>query len=264
VTESTDRPTVEQVARDAVGWLRTGPQAARLDDPRFVLLDRPLSTPWFANALRLRLHDDEVADVIETARRWFGARGRTSFSWFVSDESTPRDLGDALVRAGAVVEDSLTAMVLDHEPEPGHRDVIVRPVRTLAEFRAYQELFIAGFGFSRDLSATMMAEASAAWRHWQSEPGRVLYVASIDGLPVAEGGIAETTAGPMVLSGGSTRPEARGRGAYRALVRARWDEAVRRGHPQLVAQASAMSQPVLQRAGFRPVGTVTLYADRAL
>src|SRR6478609_8201770 len=81
VTESTDRPTVEEVAREAVGWLRTGPQAARLDDPRFVLLDRPLSTPWFANALRLRLDDDEVPDVIETARRWFGARGRRSFSW---------------------------------------------------------------------------------------------------------------------------------------------------------------------------------------
>ena len=47
----------------------------------------------------------------------------------------------------AVVEDTLTAMVLDHEPEPGPRDVIVRPVQTLAEFHAYQELFIAGFGF---------------------------------------------------------------------------------------------------------------------
>jgi predicted GNAT superfamily acetyltransferase len=68
----------------------------------------------------------------------------------------------------------------------------------------------------------------------------------------------------MVLSGGATRPEARGRGAYRALVRARWDEAVRRGHPQLVAQASKMSRPVLERVGFRPVGTVTLFADRAI
>jgi predicted GNAT superfamily acetyltransferase len=81
-------------------------------------------------------------------------------------------------------------------------------------------------------------------------------------VPVAEGGIAATTAGPLVLSGGATRPEARGRGAYRALVRARWDEAVRRGHPTLVAQASSMSRPVLQRAGFRQVGTVTLFADR--
>jgi len=229
-----------------------------------VLLDRPLPATWYANALRLRRDDHVVADGIETARRWFGARGRTPFSWFVSDETTPRDLGDRLVQAGAVVEDTLTAMILDHEPEPGPSDVIIRPVRTLDEFRAYQEIFIAGFGFSPELAATMMAEAGAAWRHWQSEPGRVLYLASIDGRPVAEGGIAATTAGPMVLSGGATRPEARGRGAYRALVRARWDEAVRRGQPALVAQASGMSRPVLQRAGFRPVGTVTLFADQAL
>jgi len=263
VTESTGRPTVEQVAREAIGWLRTGPQAARLDDPRFVLLDRPLSTPWFANALRLRLHDDEVADVIETARRWFGARGRTSFSWFVSDETTPRDLGDRLVSNGAVVEDTLTAMVLDHEPEAGPSDVVVRQVRTLEDFRVHQELFTASFGFSPDEAATVLAGAADAWRHWQSEPDRALYLASIDGLPVTAGGIAPTTAGPLVLSGGATQPEARGRGAYRALVRARWDEAVRRGHPTLVAQASAMSRPVLERAGFRPVGMVTMFADRA-
>jgi GNAT superfamily N-acetyltransferase len=262
VTESTGRPTVEQVAREAIGWLRTGPQAARLDDFRFVLLDRPLSTHWYANALRLRLDDDGVSEAIETVRRWFGARGRTSFSWFVSDETTPRDLDDRLGVAGAVVEDTLAAMVLDHEPDPGPSDVVIRPVRTLEDFRVHQELFTAGFGFSPEDAAAVMAGVADAWRHWQSEPERVLYLASIDGVPVAEGGIAATTVGPMVLSGGATRPEARGRGAYRALVRARWDEAVRRGHPTLVAQASAMSRPVLQRAGFRQVGTVTLFADR--
>ncbi len=107
MTESTSPPTVEQVAREAIGWLRTGAQAARLDDPRFVLLDRPLSTSWYANALRVRLDDDAVSETIDIVRRWFGARGRTSFSWFVSNESTPRDLGDGLVQAGAVLEDTL-------------------------------------------------------------------------------------------------------------------------------------------------------------
>ena len=34
-----------------------------------------------------------------------------------------------------------------------------------------------------------------------------------------------------------TLPDARGRGAYRALVRARWDDAVRRGTPALVVHA---------------------------
>ena len=264
MTETTDGPTVEQVAREAIGWLRTGPEAGRLDDARYVLLDRPLPTPWYANALRVRLDEQELAEAIETVRHWFGARGRTSFSWFVSDETTPPDLGDRLVSSGAAVEDTLTAMVLDREPEPGPSDVIVRPVRTLEEFRIHQEIFIAGFGFGPDDATPMRAAAAATWDHWQSEPDRVLYVASIDGLPVAEGGIAGTTVGPMVLSGGATRPEARGRGAYRALVRARWDEAVRRGHPHLVAQASKMSRPVLERVGFRPVGTVTLFADRAI
>ena len=45
------------------------------------------------------------------------------------------------------------------------------------------------------------------------------------------------------LFGGSTLPEARGRGAYRALVAARWDDAVARGTPVLVTQAGPMSRP---------------------
>ena len=40
--------------------------------------------------------------------------------------------------------------------------MIVRPVRTLAEFDTYQELFIAGFKFSPDIAATMRAGAAAA------------------------------------------------------------------------------------------------------
>ena len=50
--------------------------------------------------------------------------------------------------------------------------------------------------------------------------------------------------------GGSTAEWARGRGAYRAIVRARWDEAVRRGTPALAVGAGAMSRPILERLGF--------------
>ena len=55
------------------------------------------------------------------------------------------------------------------------------------------------------------------------------------------------------LFGGATLPEARGRGAYRALVAARWDDAVARGTPVLVTQAGAMSRPILATLGFREV-----------
>jgi GNAT superfamily N-acetyltransferase len=46
-------------------------------------------------------------------------------------------------------------------------------------------------------------------------------------------------------------PVYRGRGVYRALVRARWDAALARGTLALVTQAGQMSRPILQRLGFR-------------
>ena len=51
-------------------------------------------------------------------------------------------------------------------------------------------------------------------------------------------------------------PRARGRGAYRALLRARWDDAVALGTPALITQGGSMSRPILERLGFERVGEV--------
>jgi predicted N-acetyltransferase YhbS len=66
------------------------------------------------------------------------------------------------------------------------------------------------------------------------------------------------------LAGGATLPSFRGRGIYRALVRARWDDAVRLGADALVVIANVdTSYPILERLGFRAAGRVRLLADRA-
>jgi hypothetical protein len=54
---------------------------------------------------------------------------------------------------------------------------------------------------------------------------------------------------------------ARGRGAYRGLLRARWDEAAARETPALMTEAGAMSCPILERLGFEPVGHVHMLLD---
>jgi hypothetical protein len=64
-----------------------------------------------------------------------------------------------------------------------------------------------------------------------------------------------------VLNAGSTLPEWRGRGAYRALVRARWDDAVVAGTPALVTQAGRMSLPILERIGFVAVCEIRALMD---
>jgi predicted GNAT superfamily acetyltransferase len=66
----------------------------------------------------------------------------------------------------------------------------------------------------------------------------------------------------VTLFGGSTLPEARGRGAYRALVAARWDDAVERGTPILVTQAGPMSRPILAQLGFREVCEIRILLDK--
>ena len=63
-------------------------------------------------------------------------------------------------------------------------------------------------------------------------------------------------------AGGATLPEARGRGCYRALVRARWDEAAKLGLPGLAVQAQyGSSAPILRRLGF--VETATIHTLRS-
>jgi predicted GNAT superfamily acetyltransferase len=66
----------------------------------------------------------------------------------------------------------------------------------------------------------------------------------------------------VFLIAGSTVPWARGRGLYRALVRARWDYAVERGTPALVTQSVPdTSYPILKKLGFVDVCDVQRVED---
>jgi GNAT superfamily N-acetyltransferase len=71
-------------------------------------------------------------------------------------------------------------------------------------------------------------------------------------LEPADGGFAR-------LLGGSTLPQWRGRGIYRALVTARAQRAAARGIKYLQVDASDDSAPILRRLGFRAVTTSATY-----
>src|SRR5438270_201874 len=88
----------------------------------------------------------------------------------------------------------------------------------------------------------------------------VVYLAYIDGKPVARASGSFGEHG-VTLFGGATLPEARGRGAYRALVAARWEDAVARETPILVTQAGPMSRPILAELGFREVCEIRILLD---
>src|SRR5438067_12461625 len=82
--------------------------------------------------------------------------------------------------------------------------------------------------------------------------GGAVYAAWVDGTLA---GAARAFFAPQgaVLAGGATAEWARGRGAYRALVRARWDDVVERGGAALVVQAGSIAAPIMRTLGFETV-----------
>jgi hypothetical protein len=213
-------------------------------------------------AIRLRLGDDPAGAVGE-AKDWFRAQGRERFFWSVGPSTTPADAYERLLEQGAAPLRGLeraACMVLT-EPPPEVTGVDIRKVETLAESEQVADVASDAFGWPDEHREAMR---SSTRRYWDDRDAwlRETFGAYLDDRLVAFG-VASYTPHGVFLDGGATRPEARGRGLYTALVRARWDEAVRRATPALVVQAGEMSRPILERLGFRTLCEVRQLEDRA-
>jgi hypothetical protein len=140
-----------------------------------------------------------------------------------------------------------TALAIDRAPPPAG-DVDVRRVETFEDFLVGLEIEDTVFGYSR------RSEAQEIFERRRGRPGGE-WLAFCDGRAVACG---SAVAGPigLYLAGGGTLRDARGRGAYRALVRARWDHAVGLGTPALVVHAQEASRPILEGLGFETIATI--------
>jgi hypothetical protein len=211
---------------------------------------------------RFRLSPEEVAPAVAEIRALFRARGRTEVTWEVGPSSTPTDLLDRLAALGMTPDDEpeVAGMVLRRPLPDTPVDVSVAPVTDFAGFFAHAVIFRRCFGHGApDPSEEEVArDFERCWGR-DDDPQRLLAFA--EGKPVAAAN-AVLVAGAVVLCGGATLPEARGKGAYRALIAARFRAAVERGTPVLVVQAGHMSRPILERLGFERVATVRVMLDR--
>lgn len=227
-----------------------------------VLRNLPNPNPMFGMALRPRLGD--VDEALARARAWFAARGKARYSWWVSDASHPGDLVGQLLARGLAPdhEDPLAVgMVLEHEPE-GVPGIEVRKVASFDEALAAMKIGWRSFNFSDEEMESAAASAPARYAAIKDFDGSDSFIAFVEGEIAGVGGAFYLDSG-VYLVGGNVAEHARGRGVYRALVRARWDEAVRRGTPALVVQAGKMSRPILERLQFERRTEVHILIDEA-
>ena len=172
---------------------------------------------------------------------------------------TPRaELADSLRAAGCrdpgpPLLPTFTALATETEP-PEAPGIEIRRVESYDDFLTLLELELSSENWTDEARERQRADAPHSYEIRRKRPGGD-WLAYIDDRPVAAGGAIACSAG-LFLSGAATHPDARGRGCYRALIRARWDEAVRLGTPALVVHAQETSRPILESVGFERVCTM--------
>ncbi len=243
-----------ELAENANTYTPLGPTDVRVANDRYVLWMGRGDEPGWNVAQRFRLRDDEVEEVRAEIHGLLREQGRTALTWEVGTHATPADLTVRLLSLGLVDDDPTplaVGMVITEPPAAAPPGVEVRRAETPEQRLASAQIAAIAFG------GPVPTEPPPR----DDDPNNVTYLAYVEGRPAARasGSFGERA---VSLFGGSTLPEARGRGAYRALVAARWADAVARGTPVLVTQASPMSRPILARLGFREVCEIRILLDR--
>jgi hypothetical protein len=232
-----------------------GPQNERIDTGRYTLC-MAAGKKW-NTVQRQRFPLDDVDEVLAEVRATLRERGRTQTQWEVGS-SAPPGLVDALLERGVArdKEPYAVALVLTHEPPPVANGLVARRVETFEEYAAANAVQWEAFEMPDD----DIAESRELLPQLYRETVNVMHAVWFDGEIVCAGTSAPTEHG-YLLYGGATVPRARGRGAYKALNRARWDDAMARGTPALITQGGSMSRPILERLGFEQVGEVHMLLD---
>jgi hypothetical protein len=256
-----ERPSVSdrllrEIAEYPNSFAPLGPRDVRIETKRYTLW-MGAGSKW-NTVQRQHLASDEIDATIQEVRSYLRERGRDVTQWEVGSAAEPADLVDQLLARGLRRDDEPEAagLVLTVEPPPVEPGLVARRIETFEEYAAANAVQWEAF----DAPAEDIEESRKALeQRWRESPN-MMHGVWLDGEIVAAGTAAPTDFG-ILLFGGATLPRARGRGAYRALLRARWDEAVANGTPALFTQGGSMSAPILQRVGFEKVGEIQVLLD---
>jgi hypothetical protein len=258
-------PDPRVIAEDAQAYLLPRASTVREDQGDLVVRHVPISPQyWYGSATRPRFSDGAADRRIAETRAWFAARGRAEFMWMFGESATPTDLRARLEQSGAIPdpEDPISeAMVLSQEPPAGPAGMQIGRLKSFEDFR--DSMWITLAEADPETWARTEENLPAAWEEARTDDKMFSFLARIDGQPIAMAQLVWLSNGLPYLGGATTLREHRGRGAFRALVRARWDEVVRQGMPVLLVQAGQHSAPILRSLGFESTGKVFIYRDRS-
>ena len=230
-----------------------GSSVTRDDDGRICIVQ---GTVW-ASITTPRFDEHELDDVLAHVRERVAPEKRQT--WWIGPSARPVNIVKLLLERGfelAPDGPEVRAMVLTSPPPEAPEEIEVRRVETYDDFLASRDVQWDAFDVPQDRRELQKQHLRSDFDESMQHKVPVGFLAYVDGRPAATGLAIPSERGVFLIAG-STATWARGRGAYRALVRARWDYAVEQGTPALVTEAMVdTSYPILQRLGFSEVCTI--------
>jgi GNAT superfamily N-acetyltransferase len=181
------------------------------------------------------------------------------FEWKTYSHDQDAGLTDRLVEAGFVPEDRenlVIGMVAELDQQPLlPTGVTFRQVRSHEDTDRMAEMLSEVWGENLSFFGDFL------FKEAEANPEDVVLLVGEAGGQVVSTARANLFAGTdfATLWAGSTRPEWRGRGIYRASVAYRARLAAERGFKYLQVDASDDSCPILERLGFTTVSSTTPY-----
>jgi GNAT superfamily N-acetyltransferase len=211
----------------------------------------PIRPPYDEGAVVYSCLSEADADPVITAQIEHFASHGFSFEWKAYSHDSPSDLPERLLRFGFAADEPESVMVLDLVEAP--ELVSAAPLETIHPLSNPQDIhkvvsvLTRVWGAEDEWLGPVLADEMI-----QAPDDLRIYVAYADGIPASTAWIRFHPDSRFAsLWGGTTVPEHRGRGLYRALLSVRARDAQARGVRYLTVDAGPMSRPILERLGFR-------------
>ena len=252
--------TVDEILRASAAWVWY-PRGCEHEAEHLQLVRYPAR---FGGKVQASMADSALgaSDVIDYAIARTRAWGQSELAFWTGDADAP-SLEEELLRRGAVHEDTLTvfARATDAEAPTFSANVTTEIVRTAEQVHEIDGINVEVWEQSPLDERGLVEELTEIVADLRAGTGaRVL--ARVGGRAASTGGCTVVD-GFVRLWGGATRPSARGRGAYRAVIAERLRFGVAHGATTAIVKGRVTtSAPILARAGFTPYGEDRRYLLR--
>lgn len=198
--------------------------------------------------------DDELEKIVQRTIAEYRELG-LPFKWIVGPMSSPPRLRDVLTPLAAQqwwFKGMVAEVSLEIEANPAITVEVMTPFNARDYFAATAE----GWNYDDSERAQLARKIEFVLTHG---PAFRYYIARENGRAIATAGlILKDEFGYLV--GGNAIPEARGRGAYKALIKARLEALRESGRTFAVTQArGATSAPILEKLGFETAYDAEVY-----